>query len=257
MPIIKANLEAIFAGDQYGLFVFKKTEMISTALYLLTGLMSEREPMRNQLREIANSIVIRALEMSERIWGEDSYHKNLLADIFQVSTFCDLAHQAKMLSNMNYGIISTELRKLSEFLMTSSSNSSSAKIAFDPNMFDGNYNFSPEKSFKNNFETLDQGQESNFSLTNKGHKDIKDSSNNNVLNKVSEVKIEKKIKDKNSRQQIILEMLKSGVKLSIKDFAQNIKDVSEKTIQRELILMLEKGLLKKEGERRWSKYFLA
>ncbi len=158
---------------------------------------------------------------------------------------------------MNYGIISTELRKLSEFLMTSSANSLSAKIAFDPNMFDGNYNFSPEKSFKNNFEVMDQGQESNFSSATKGQKDIKDISNNNVLNKVSDIKIEKKVKDKNSRQQIILEMLKSGVKLSIKDFAQNIKDVSEKTIQRELILMLEKGLLKKEGERRWSKYFLA
>jgi hypothetical protein len=52
-------------------------------------------------------------------------------------------------------------------------------------------------------------------------------------------------------------MLKGGVKLTIKDFAQKIKGCSEKTIQRELIVMLTSGVLKKEGERRWSKYFLA
>ena len=68
--------------------------------------------------------------------------------------------------------------------------------------------------------------------------------------------VEKKVKDKNSRQDIILSMLKSGVKLTIKDFAQNIKDCSEKTIQRELLSLVSKGVLKKEGERRWSKYFI-
>ena len=52
-------------------------------------------------------------------------------------------------------------------------------------------------------------------------------------------------------------MLKGGAKLTIKDFAKNIKDCSDKTIQRELISMVTSGVLKKEGERRWSKYFLA
>jgi len=47
------------------------------------------------------------------------------------------------------------------------------------------------------------------------------------------------------------------VKLTIKDFTKNIKDCSEKTIQRELLAMVAKGVLKKEGERRWSKYFLS
>ncbi len=253
MPIIKADLEAIFAGDSYGLFVFKKVEKIVTAIYMLTALMSDNEPMRNRLREISNFMMMSSLELSERIWGEDAFQKNLTTQLFEATSLFDVAHFAKMISPMNYTIIHTELKKLMEFLISSASNSTSAKIAIDPNMFDGNYDFTPER----NFPSMYQGQQSELSSQYKGQKDIKDMTNNNVLNKKPDVKIEKNIKDKDNRQSIILEMLKSGVRLSIKDFAQNIKDVSEKTIQRELINMLEKGLLKKEGERRWSKYFLA
>ena len=86
-----------------------------------------------------------------------------------------------------------------------------------------------------------------------------DNAKNNSSEKMSFMKTivpEKVVKDKNNRREIILSMLKSGVKLTIKDFAKNIKDCSEKTIQRELLSLVSEGVLKKEGERRWSKYFL-
>lgn len=41
---------------------------------------------------------------------------------------------------------------------------------------------------------------------------------------------------------------------TIKDIAEVITDVSEKTIQRELNSLIEKGQVVREGERRWSKY---
>lgn len=66
------------------------------------------------------------------------------------------------------------------------------------------------------------------------------------------------IKDKkNSRQENIINLLKKDSNLTIKDFTKVIKDCSEKTIQRELILLVEKGLIKRIGERRWSTYSLA
>ena len=40
------------------------------------------------------------------------------------------------------------------------------------------------------------------------------------------------------------------------DIAQTIRDCSEKTIQRELIALIQGGIVKKTGERRWSKYSL-
>ncbi len=57
--------------------------------------------------------------------------------------------------------------------------------------------------------------------------------------------------DRGSRIKTVLEA-KPGA--TIKDIAEVITDVSEKTIQRELNSLIEKGQVMREGERRWSKY---
>ena len=62
---------------------------------------------------------------------------------------------------------------------------------------------------------------------------------------------------KHKRQGSIVALLKGHPHLTIKDFVKVITDCSEKTIQRELLELVEKGLIKKEGERRWSRYSLS
>jgi hypothetical protein len=264
--IVKADIGVLFAGDSYGLFVFQKTDKLVKAIYLLTGLMSDKEPMRERTRALANKMLENALAMSERIWGEEIYQKNLLSAISEVSVLFDIAENTKMMSKMNHQIITSELQKLADFLVTSSANYSSAKIAFEPNLFDGNYNYVPEQTFESILPLQNQNIIKNDSIKDinyplKGQNEVLHGNTNNKSNeKVSYIKTpapEKKVKDKNSRQDIILSMLKSGVKLTIKDFAKNIKDCSDKTIQRELSALVSKGLLKKEGERRWSKYFIS
>jgi len=259
-PVIKTDINVLFAGDSYGLFVFKKTEKIVTAIYLLTGLMSEREPMREKLRSLATNMLSNALLMSERVWGEETYQKNLSSTLCEMSVLFDVAETAKMISKMNHKIISDELKKLLDFLVTSSSNYSSAKIAFPSGMFDGDYNFIPDQAYQIENTQIPKDINNNRPEISQGQSQVKDIQKNTVVNKMSVMKSvgdDKTIKDKNNRQEIITSMLKGGAKLTIKDFAKNIKDCSDKTIQRELIAMVAKGVLKKEGERRWSKYFLA
>jgi Fic family protein len=61
---------------------------------------------------------------------------------------------------------------------------------------------------------------------------------------------------KNSRKASILELLKKQGNLTIKDIARFIPGCSIKTIQRELLDLVRIGQVKKEGERRWSRYSL-
>jgi hypothetical protein len=49
-------------------------------------------------------------------------------------------------------------------------------------------------------------------------------------------------------------VLEAKPQATIKDISEVITDVSEKTIQRELNSLIEKGQVLREGERRWSKY---
>lgn len=56
------------------------------------------------------------------------------------------------------------------------------------------------------------------------------------------------------RAERIKTVLEAKPQATIKDIAEVITDVSEKTIQRELNSLIEKGQVMREGERRWSRY---
>lgn len=58
------------------------------------------------------------------------------------------------------------------------------------------------------------------------------------------------------RRDAILSILRARGTVSIKDISDSITDVSEKTIQRELMSLIDDGIIVREGERRWSKYIL-
>ena len=61
-------------------------------------------------------------------------------------------------------------------------------------------------------------------------------------------------KGQTKRTEAVLEVVRRQKQVSIKDIAKVIKGYSEKTIQRELALLIQMGLIEKHGERRWSVY---
>jgi hypothetical protein len=61
-------------------------------------------------------------------------------------------------------------------------------------------------------------------------------------------------KGQSERMSLILELVRKRKSVSIKEVASAIKGCSEKTIQRELNVLIDRGLIRREGERRWSVY---
>jgi DNA-binding transcriptional ArsR family regulator len=62
---------------------------------------------------------------------------------------------------------------------------------------------------------------------------------------------------KTERRNIILDFVRKNNTVTVKDISSAVSGYSTKTIQRELSLLVSEGVLKKEGERRWSTYRLA
>jgi len=70
---------------------------------------------------------------------------------------------------------------------------------------------------------------------------------------------------KRQRRESILSIIKNNAgNATIKDIKTKVSDgtktgpnISEKTLQRELVSMVKDGVLNKTGEKRWSRYFLA
>ena len=61
-------------------------------------------------------------------------------------------------------------------------------------------------------------------------------------------------KEQQNRTAQILSVVREHKGVSIKDIAAVVKDCSEKTIQRELNVLIGEGLVRRVGERRWSQY---
>jgi hypothetical protein len=80
--------------------------------------------------------------------------------------------------------------------------------------------------------------------------DIKDTSPKQMSYKESD-------SEPSERMSLILEFIRKNKRSSIKDIAMVVKGCSEKTIQRELGALIERGLVRKVGERRWSVYIPA
>jgi hypothetical protein len=102
----------------------------------------------------------------------------------------------------------------------------------------------------------------NFSANNnsKGHKNKPNVLKNNLKDK-SEILKDIRI-EKYKRQGDIIKIIRENKGgLTISDIrakgSPSIKSCGEKTFQRELVAMVSSGVLKKEGEKRWSKYYLA
>jgi hypothetical protein len=60
-----------------------------------------------------------------------------------------------------------------------------------------------------------------------------------------------------SRRNTLLKLTKDKGSVSIKECVSVINDCSEKTIQRELTALVDQKILKKTGDKRWSRYSLA
>lgn len=58
------------------------------------------------------------------------------------------------------------------------------------------------------------------------------------------------------RRGAILTFLRENPKVNVKEVLSVVPGVSEKTVQRELLALVDEGVLKKEGERRWTQYSL-
>ena len=100
----------------------------------------------------------------------------------------------------------------------------------------------------------------------KGHiKDIKDRARirDNVAIKDMSVMLDTRLAHSDpttvlsQKSEGILGVLKAGGEQSMPDIAAHLPEYGEKTIQRELALLMERGIVKRTGLRRWSKYSLS
>src|SRR3989344_2247956 len=284
----KSATTDILRDDHYLLFLFKKTERIVAALYIITGSMSDNEPLKWRIRESGTLLLQHTLSFKERstLRSKESL-SDTLGELAHLLSLLDLAHLTDMLSPMNFSVMKRELEATLGIIEGRwRTVGFPAPPLFEEHFFAvGKDLFSESKEKKvrvagtevppasnptddtGKLQTLTAFQRIEQSQTDKRkeHPGIKDTvfysgmgeqkglhaSTQKPQNSVSAQRL------KEVRRHRILGILRQRESAMIKDFSAVITGCSEKTVQRLLLQMVRNNVLKRSGARRWSRYSIA
>lgn len=272
----------------FGVSTSKKCERLATAIYLVTNFLSDTEPMKSRLRTLSLELVQEACVMKNGSRGAgtivlDAIRENLLETL----SLLELAFIAGLVSEMNFTLLKREYRSLLQAIeIKKSSRESATDSILGDNFFDmsdtlknDSAHIREERSFGYSNRTKEApkiykghsiGQTSSevsdrnlvgpsaTQVANVAHSQrqtsyIKPSATKSVSTFTPRTTMDTA---KESRRGRILKLVKDNREVTIKDISAHFSDLSEKTIQRELVSLVESNVLKKFGERRWSRYAL-
>lgn len=239
----------------------KKTDKIVTAIYMVTDYVSDQEPLKFRLRTLSLSLV----SLSRKIGVHSAEPQFALVEEVihtteEMSSLLGVASTVGIISEMNGKILKTELEKVKIEIehayephkIERKTHPGYANILLSDDMFkvEESRNIFLSEQDKGHDNSKGHRQESSVLYKN-DDKGISSFSMNLVKRRTTDIGI------KIARRNNILEVVKGKGSVSIKDIFVVLKDVSEKTIQRELLALVKEGVLKKEGEKRWSTYRIA
>ncbi|MDO8572147.1 MAG: DeoR family transcriptional regulator [bacterium] len=246
-------------------FIHKKTERLVTAVYMLSNFFPEKEPLRWEVRKLGIDLLGASSSVFYTKTSDvENYLRESIGIIGELIVRFEIAHISSLISGMNFTVLKNELLSIRDTIESLSKSGKGQNILITSDFFaqDKLLEKAPEaieakEALPNKAISRSSSQQHPQSLSMKPMK---------LLSKAPEA-IEAKearsllhsiaSKRKGDRSETILKILKKKDNLTVKDIAQVISDCSEKTIQRELLALVDKNVLKKVGERRWSRYSLA
>ncbi|MDO8604770.1 MAG: hypothetical protein Q7K40_05265 [bacterium] len=260
----------------FGVTLSRKCERLTTAIYLVTNFLSDTEPLKGHIRTLCVEMIrgANALKAGGRITEGDVLN-TLHANIEDMLSLLEIAFVAGLISEMNFTILKREfvtVRDVVELQRLSRESRTDSILAND--FF--NTGDSLLEAVRTNSETFvstnkpqSTSQPQGYSI---GHLSSPMSDRNIKGHVQKNSPVERRVVGRRtdhavsrideslaiqSRRVRILKLIKDNREVMIKDIVKHFPDLSEKTIQRELVSFVEGSVLKKMGERRWSRYTLA
>lgn len=230
---------------------YSKTNKLLTALYMVTEIIDKNEPIRHKLRSLATDL------LSDTLATQFNSRTNVLMDInkkiTEIMSFMDIASTIGMISEMNNRILKNEFMVLKKSLNLEE-NSVWLEEFLAENTSIGHDTMSDRSPIRIGVQkgdglltALRKIDKNHMSDTKKDHQ-IKPENKKESFDKL-------KLERRYEIMSVIQNYLNGATISDIRSKGQGIlKEIGEKTLQRELVAMTMDGVLKREGEKRWSKY---
>jgi hypothetical protein len=236
----KGIFSNIFEKDIRRVYIYKKAERLAKAIHLVSPAFRSSLALRNRMDQVAIGLIDAAILPPTD--ARDSMSRELLA----LSSVLSIARTGGLLSAMNAELISREAQQLLQEIATYE----------EPRLF---LDEAPSLAALAREAGSDRMQNAPTRAYESSYQEPRPQVRRSPVNTVSAKGQNKgQLKDKTAdRREAIKSILQSKGPSYIKDISTMIRDVSEKTIQRELQALVDSGDINKTGERRWTQYTLA
>lgn len=224
--------------------IYNKSCRLSTAVFLISNLMDDKEILKTKIKNLSLDIVSLSVKLKDILFLENDIR--LITDIekcsLELMSLLNIASLSGLISKMNADILKEEFQNFNVELGKFYEKSEDDKVGSVRSIFS-------ETSLPVNSPDL------NLIRPEISH-DLKSTNAINEHKYVlpSEPSNGNGHRRKDLRKSTILNFIKGHNNVSIKDIVPHIVGCSEKTVQRELLELIAEGKIKKVGERRWSKY---
>jgi hypothetical protein len=287
--LIDFDPTAYFKKDKNFLYAHQKVKKLVAAVYMITGYFDAAEPMRWSLRSLGNDLLRLNIAFKDNgAYSTSGTESAMREKVLELISLLEVASFAGLVSPMNLSVLKREFGDLMAHIAKAIKAGERSALTVDKAFFDvapaapetASYVSAEEpESFK------DMELHARIAHAAAFVPPVRNSVQPEVSRIVREVAApthkqedhapqgqdEKVSPDpaldirawspvvikKNKRQATIIALMKRRKEVMIKDISSVIHDCSEKTIQRELQELVDRGVLVKEGERRWTRYRLS
>lgn len=218
-----------FGENKVGDRAYRRVERLVAAIHLLTNHVPESEPLRKSVRAASLTLMADVMELRHEMRMSESHKMySFQAGIRHLISMLRILAVAGFVSIQNADVVTEALDELGNFLVVSQKSPISESIHL----------------------TRDDLLDVRMSAPN-NKKDIKD--NQDIDTTVQYKKTQQTV---SNRGNTIMDILRFGGEMGIRDIVAQVPEYSEKMVQRELLDLVQVGVVRKTGLKRWSKYSL-
>jgi len=217
----KSIFSNVFEKDIRRVYLYKKAERLAKAIHLVTPAFSFSPALRNRIDTIGVALVDAAT------LPPGSARTLLSRELLALSSILAVGRTGGFLSAMNADLIAHEAHELLQEVAS----------------------YEEPRLFLDETPTLSSLAKSAV-LAPRGEPKSRPTQSTSYKGHITDTPL------RTDRHDAVLSVIRDKKTVYIKDISTVIRDVSEKTIQRELQKLIHEGLIKKEGSRRWTAYSL-
>ncbi len=213
--------------------LYNRAYRLVAAIFIVLNLIEENNVIKVRIKELSLKIVSLSVSLKDSENGALAKSLNDLEKcVLELISLLEIASMSGLISEMNGSVLKSEFELFLKVLSSFAINIHSVKNDSIKEIFSSD-SITQAPAINASQVMLPTSKEPLVKDNHKGHK------------------------RKDLRRDLVLEFVRTHKDVSIKDITPNIKGCSEKTIQRELLELVKAGQIKKTGQRRWSRYYVA